>query len=127
MSRMMRGAPASEIKPESSTLESRKTLTGPLAIFIPIQGLALLDQARKELVRPGPRLLQDTADTPARLVELEPPRRPEPPRVSSSAAARSTAWKFGLVGARDRKTGTLSLIALLALAAAGLLPLFLVG
>ncbi|HYZ69703.1 MAG TPA: OB-fold domain-containing protein, partial [Mycobacterium sp.] len=32
------------------------------------------------------------------LLEVEPPRRPEPARPSSSAAARNAAWKFGLVG-----------------------------
>jgi hydroxymethylglutaryl-CoA synthase len=32
------------------------------------------------------------------LLSVEPPRRPEPARPSSSAAARNTDWKFGLVG-----------------------------
>jgi 3-hydroxy-3-methylglutaryl CoA synthase len=32
------------------------------------------------------------------LLTLEPPRRPEPARPSSSAAARNAEWKFGLVG-----------------------------
>ena len=32
----------------------------------------------------------------------EPPRRPEPSRVSSSAAHRSEEWKFGFVGSKDR-------------------------
>ena len=32
------------------------------------------------------------------LLPLEPPRRPEPARPSSSAAARNSEWKFGLVG-----------------------------
>jgi hydroxymethylglutaryl-CoA synthase len=32
------------------------------------------------------------------LLTLEPPRRPEPARPSSSAAARNREWKFGLVG-----------------------------
>lgn len=32
------------------------------------------------------------------LLALEPPRRPEPARPSSSAAARNSEWKFGLVG-----------------------------
>jgi hydroxymethylglutaryl-CoA synthase len=32
------------------------------------------------------------------LLAVEPPRRPEPARPSSSAAARNTEWKFGLVG-----------------------------
>lgn len=33
------------------------------------------------------------------LLPVEPPRRPEPARPSSSAAARNADWKFGLVGA----------------------------
>jgi hydroxymethylglutaryl-CoA synthase len=43
------------------------------------------------------------------MVTFEPPRRPEPPRVSSSAAARSEAWKFGFVGSRDPETGDVHL------------------
>jgi hydroxymethylglutaryl-CoA synthase len=39
------------------------------------------------------------------MVTVEPPRRPEPARTSSSAAARSEDWKFGFVGSRDRKSG----------------------
>ncbi|MGZ4682175.1 MAG: Zn-ribbon domain-containing OB-fold protein, partial [Acidimicrobiales bacterium] len=39
------------------------------------------------------------------MVTIEPPRRPEPARASSSAAARNESWKFGLVGSRDRTTG----------------------
>lgn len=35
------------------------------------------------------------------LLPVEPPRRPEPGRVSSSAAARGRDWKFGLVGSRS--------------------------
>ena len=31
------------------------------------------------------------------LLPVEPPRRPEPARVSASAASRATDWKFGLV------------------------------
>jgi hydroxymethylglutaryl-CoA synthase len=34
------------------------------------------------------------------LVELEPPRRPEPDRPSGPAARRSALWKFGLSGSR---------------------------
>jgi uncharacterized OB-fold protein len=34
------------------------------------------------------------------LLLVEPPRRPEPARPSSSAASRNRAWKFGLVGSR---------------------------
>jgi hydroxymethylglutaryl-CoA synthase len=40
---------------------------------------------------------------------VEPPRRPEPQRVSSTAAARSRDWKFALVGSRDRESGTVHL------------------
>ena len=37
----------------------------------------------------------------------EPPRRPEPARVSASAAGRSVDWKYGFVGSRDRESGAL--------------------
>ncbi len=43
------------------------------------------------------------------MVTVEPPRRPEPARVSGSAAGRSEDWKFGFVGSRDRSTGSLHL------------------
>jgi 3-hydroxy-3-methylglutaryl CoA synthase/uncharacterized OB-fold protein len=43
------------------------------------------------------------------MVTLEPPRRPEPARASSSAAARNEEWKFGLVGSRDRSSGAVHL------------------
>jgi 3-hydroxy-3-methylglutaryl CoA synthase len=36
------------------------------------------------------------------MVTTEPPRRPEPQRVSSSAAWRNEEWKFGFVGSKDR-------------------------
>ncbi|MGQ0434387.1 MAG: OB-fold domain-containing protein [Microthrixaceae bacterium] len=35
------------------------------------------------------------------LLPAEPPRRPEPARLSASAAARSTDWKLGFVGSTD--------------------------
>ena len=38
------------------------------------------------------------------MVTPEPPRRPEPARVSATAAWRSEAWKFGFVGSRDRSS-----------------------
>ncbi len=43
------------------------------------------------------------------MLTLEPPRRPEPQRVSSSAAWRSDEWKFGFVGSRDRSSGAVHL------------------
>ena len=36
------------------------------------------------------------------MVTTEPPRRPEPQRVSSSAAWRNEDWKYGFVGSQDR-------------------------
>jgi len=38
------------------------------------------------------------------MVTPEPPRRPEPARVSSTAAWRNEEWKFGFVGSQDRTT-----------------------
>jgi len=43
------------------------------------------------------------------LLTVEPPRRPEPARVSASAAARRTPWKFGFVGSRSSDTGDIAL------------------
>jgi hydroxymethylglutaryl-CoA synthase len=40
---------------------------------------------------------------------VEPPRRPEPYRVSASAASRSVEWKFGFVGSRAVNTGEIRL------------------
>jgi 3-hydroxy-3-methylglutaryl CoA synthase len=42
-------------------------------------------------------------------IQPEPPRRPEPARVSSTAAHRNEDWKFGFVGSRDRTTGAIHL------------------
>ena len=41
------------------------------------------------------------------MVTVEPPRRPAPDRVSSSAAWRSEDWKFGFVGSKDADTGAI--------------------
>ena len=35
------------------------------------------------------------------MLAVEPPRRPEPGRVSASAATRTAGWKFGFVGSRN--------------------------
>ncbi len=40
---------------------------------------------------------------------VEPPRRPEPGRVSASAASRSVEWKFGFVGSRSTTSGEIRL------------------
>ncbi|HZN15394.1 MAG TPA: OB-fold domain-containing protein [Acidimicrobiales bacterium] len=39
------------------------------------------------------------------VLPIEPPRRPEPARVSASAAGRSEDWKFAFVGRRDPTSG----------------------
>jgi hydroxymethylglutaryl-CoA synthase len=39
------------------------------------------------------------------MLSVEPPRRPEPQRVSASAAGRGEDWKFGFVGGRSPDTG----------------------
>ena len=43
------------------------------------------------------------------MLPIEPPRRPEPQRVSATAAARSEDWKFGFVGSKERDTGVVHL------------------
>jgi hydroxymethylglutaryl-CoA synthase len=43
------------------------------------------------------------------MLPVEPPRRPDPARVSASAAGRSEQWKFGFVGGRDPETGDVQL------------------
>ena len=42
-------------------------------------------------------------------LQPEPPRRPEPGRVSSTAAHRSKEWKFGFEGSKDRASGAVHL------------------
>jgi hydroxymethylglutaryl-CoA synthase len=42
-------------------------------------------------------------------LQPEPPRRPEPARVSSTAAHRNEDWKFGFVGSKDRASGAVHL------------------
>lgn len=43
------------------------------------------------------------------LLAVEPPRRPEPQRISATAAARSADWKYGFVGSIDSETGAVHL------------------
>ena len=43
------------------------------------------------------------------MTEVEPPRRPEPQRVSSTAAWRNEQWKFGFVGSQDRTSGVIQM------------------
>ena len=42
-------------------------------------------------------------------VSLEPPRRPEPDRISASVSGRSEEWKYAFVGSRDSNSGELHL------------------
>ncbi len=39
--------------------------------------------------------------------KLEPPRRPEPDRISASVSGRTEEWKYAFVGSRDRSSGEL--------------------
>jgi uncharacterized OB-fold protein len=43
------------------------------------------------------------------LLLVEPPRRPEPTRISAAAASRSSDWKYGFVGSRSTDTGEVQL------------------
>jgi uncharacterized OB-fold protein len=43
------------------------------------------------------------------LVELEPPRRPEPDRPAAPPSSRAERWKFGLTGSRCEKCGFIHL------------------
>jgi 3-hydroxy-3-methylglutaryl CoA synthase len=40
-------------------------------------------------------------------VRIEPPRRPEPDRISASVSGRTEEWKYAFVGSRDRSSGEL--------------------
>jgi hydroxymethylglutaryl-CoA synthase len=60
------------------------------------------DQAADTLALDYGRFLQWRGE-----LEPEPPRRPRPDRVSGTAAARTEAWKFALVGSRDRPSGAI--------------------
>jgi 3-hydroxy-3-methylglutaryl CoA synthase len=43
------------------------------------------------------------------MLTLEPPRRPEPDRISASVTGRTEDYKYGFVGSRDRESGALHL------------------
>jgi 3-hydroxy-3-methylglutaryl CoA synthase/uncharacterized OB-fold protein len=66
--------------------------------------------------RPAPLRAADDGETPAYLdaliwrglLEVEPPRRPEPAPVSPPAAMRGAGWKFGLNGAICTTCGAVS-------------------
>jgi 3-hydroxy-3-methylglutaryl CoA synthase/uncharacterized OB-fold protein len=41
------------------------------------------------------------------MLPIEPPRRPEPGRISAVVAARNEEWKFGFVGSKEPDTGVI--------------------
>ncbi len=43
------------------------------------------------------------------IITVEPPRRPEPDRISASVSGRTEEWKYAFVGSRDRSSGALHL------------------
>jgi 3-hydroxy-3-methylglutaryl CoA synthase len=43
------------------------------------------------------------------MVSLEPPRRPEPDRISASVTGRTEDWKYGFIGSKDRSSEALHL------------------
>ncbi len=43
------------------------------------------------------------------MVTLEPPRRPEPDRISAAVTGRTEGWKYGFVGSKDRASEALHL------------------
>jgi uncharacterized OB-fold protein len=43
------------------------------------------------------------------MLSIEPPRRPEPDRISAAASSRTEDYKYGFVGSRDRESGALHL------------------
>ena len=43
------------------------------------------------------------------VLPVQPPNRPEPARMSASAAGRRGEWKYGFVGSRDRSSGAVHL------------------
>ena len=43
------------------------------------------------------------------MVSVEPPRRPEPDRISAAVTGRTEGWKYGFVGSKDRTSDALHL------------------
>jgi uncharacterized OB-fold protein len=73
-----------------------------LASFRPARSIA--DQVQAGAALPYGKFLAWRGMLP-----VEPPRRPEPQRVSATAAARSEEWKFGFVGSKERDSGVVHL------------------
>ncbi len=77
-------------------------VTDAIAAFRPVRSVA--DQVATGGALPYGKFLSWRG-----MVTVEPPRRPEPARVSASAAGRSEDWKFGFVGSREQSNGALHL------------------
>ena len=43
------------------------------------------------------------------MVSVEPPRRPEPDRISAAVTGRTEHWKYGFIGSKDRASDALHL------------------
>jgi hydroxymethylglutaryl-CoA synthase len=77
------------------TTDALATFTPARPVTVQIQASGALDYAR---------FLSWRGQLP-----LDPPRRPEPARMSASAAARGTDWKYGFTASRDRASGAMHL------------------
>jgi uncharacterized OB-fold protein len=101
---------------------SRRTPGEVIAVVVLADGAEVLLFRATEAVerftsaRPVAAQVEAGADLPygkylswRQMVTVEPPRRPEPARVSGAAAGRSEDWKLAFVGSRDRSTGALHL------------------
>ncbi len=73
-------------------------------LFRTTDAIASYTPARPVAARSSRRRRSPTASSSpgAGSITLEPPRRPEPDRISASAAGRTEDWKYGFVGSRDR-------------------------
>jgi 3-hydroxy-3-methylglutaryl CoA synthase len=75
------------------------------------------DEIKKyRAARPVARQVETAADLPYAkymswrgMVTVEPPRRPEPDRISAAVTGRTEEWKYAFVGSKDRSTGALHL------------------
>ncbi len=76
--------------------------TGALAEYAPVRPIS--DQIASATDIPYSKFLTWRGQ-----LSPEPPRRPEPARVSSTAAHRNEDWKFGFVGSKDRSSGAIHL------------------
>jgi 3-hydroxy-3-methylglutaryl CoA synthase/uncharacterized OB-fold protein len=76
--------------------------TGAIASYTPARTVAAQVEAAADL--PYGKFLNWRG-----VVTVEPPRRPEPDRISASVSGRSEEWKYGFVGSRDRNSGELHL------------------